>query len=211
MKKKFLSLMMAAAVVATTSVSAFANTRDYDNVAEDQKINHEVTITGDVEDEGGEVKPGTLSVTVPTTATFRVDKDGGFQGSTLEVRNRGTQTIEVCVNEFIDVDGPENVNVVSEELTSKSSDDGQAVDRKSVSLNIKGNNGIAYLGSGGNGVYSKKDLTGGNVTGGKKVSEITAGNTDRLTLDGRAGQKDDEITEPVKNAFTLKLSIRKKS
>ena len=210
MKKKFLSLMMAAAVVATTSVSAFANTRDYDNVAEDQEINHEVTITGDIEDKDGRVKPGTLSVTVPTTATFRVDQNGGFQGSTLEVRNRGTQTIEVCVNEFIDVDGPENVNVVSEELTSKPNGESDAVDRKSVSLNIKGNNGIAYLGGTGNGVYSKKNLTE-PVTGGKKVSEITAGNTDILTLDGRAGQKEDEITEPVKNAFTLKLSIRKKS
>ena len=30
MKKKFLSLMMAAAVVATTSVSAFADTKDYE-------------------------------------------------------------------------------------------------------------------------------------------------------------------------------------
>lgn len=209
MKKKFLSLMMAAAVVATTSVSAFANTRDYDNVAEDQKINHEVTITGDIENKDGAVKPGTLSVTVPTTATFRVNRNGGFQGSTLEVRNRGTQTIEVYVNEFIDVDGADNVNVVSEDLTSKASNEDGAVNRKSVSLNIKGNNGIAYLGSEGNGVYSNKNLTG-NVTGGKKVSEITAGNTDTLTLDGRAGQKTDEITEAVKNAFTLKLSIRKK-
>lgn len=209
MKKKFLSLMMAAAVVATTSVSAFANTRDYDNVAEDQDINHEVTITGDVENKDGHVKPGTLSVTVPTTATFRVKRNGDFQGSTLEVRNRGTQTIEVYVNEFIDTDGQENVNVVSESKTS-----GDTVNRKHVSLNIKGNNGIAYLGTAagdaGKGVYSDKNLSDG-VADGKKVSEITAGNTDTLTLGGRAGQKTEEITEPVKNAFTLKLAIRKKA
>lgn len=212
MKKKFLSLMMAAAVVATTSVSAFANTRDYDNVAEDQDINHQVTITGDVEDEKGGVKPGTLSVTVPTTATFRVKQNGDFQGSTLEVRNRGTQTIEVYVNEFIDVDGTDNVNVVSEELTSKTN--GEAVNRKNVSLNIKGNNGVAYLGTNagtaGKGVYSDKNLTGDGVANGKKVSEITAGNTDTLTLGGKAGQKEEEVTEPVKNAFTLKLAIKKK-
>lgn len=211
MKKKFLSLMMAAAVVATTSVSAFANTRDYDNVAEDQEIDHKVTITGDVENEGGNIKPGTLSVTVPTTATFRVKQNGDFQGSTLEVRNRGTQTIEVYVNEFIDIDGDENVNVVSDALTSKTTE--STVNRKNVSLNIEGNNGIAYLGTdagdAGKGVYSDKNLTVGEANG-KKVSEITAGDTDRLTLGGRAGQKTETITEAVKNAFTLKLAIKKK-
>lgn len=211
MKKKFLSLMMAAAVVATTSVSAFA--QDYDNVPEDSGINHEVTITGDVEDDKGHIKPGTLSVTVPTTATFRIAQGGGFTGSTLEVNNRGNQAIEVYVNEFIDVDGDKNINVVSKRDTTKGATEEGAVDRKSVSLNLSGNSGIAYLGTaqGNNkkGVYSDEDLAHEEANG-KKVSEINAGKKDTLTLAGEAGKKAVNLSEGVQNRFTLKLAIRKK-
>ena len=211
MKKKFLSLMMAAAVVATTSVSAFA--QDYDNVPEDSGIDHEVTITGDVEDNTGHIKPGTLSVTVPTTATFRIAQGGGFNGSTLEVNNRGNQAVEVYVNEFIDVDGEKNINVVSKEKTSKEASADGAVDRTSVSLNLSGNSGIAYLGTTQDpdkkGVYSDENLNQ-PVANGKKVSEINAGKKDTLTLAGEAGKKAVNLSEGVQNRFTLKLAIRKK-
>lgn len=212
MKKKFLSLMMAAAVVATTSVSAFA--QDYDNVPEDSEINHEVTITGDVEDNTGNIKPGTLSVTVPTTATFRIAQGGGFTGSTLEVNNRGNQAVEVYVDEFIDVDGDKNINVVSKEKTAKEGTADDALDRRSVSLNLSGNFGTAYLGTvqGSNkkGVYSDENLHQEEQNG-KKVSEINAGKKDTLTLAGEAGKKAVTLSEGVQNRFTLKLAIRKKA
>lgn len=72
MKKKFLSLMMAAAVVATTSVSAFADAQDVTVIRdpETKTGKAEITITGDVTGEGGQTVPGTLNVTVPTTASF---------------------------------------------------------------------------------------------------------------------------------------------
>lgn len=211
MKKKFLSLMMAAAVVATTSVSAFAE--DYDNVPEDTGIEHEVTITGDVEDENSHIKPGTLSVTVPTTATFRVAKAGAVTGSTLEVNNRGNQTIEVYVDEFIDVDGEKNIKVVPKQETDKPGTQGDAPDRRSVSLNLSGNFSTAYLGtlqeSNKKGVYSDENLQHQEENG-KKVSEIKAGKKDTLKLAGEAGKKEVRLSEGVQNRFTLKLAIRKK-
>ena len=214
MKKKFLSLMMAAAVVATTSVSAFANTKEYNNVAEDQEISHDVMITGDVENASGDVKPGTLSVTVPTTATFRVKNNGSFEGSNLEVVNRSNQSIEVFVDKFVDVDEEENINVVSADKTSKANGDSDAVNRKHVSLNITGNGGVAYLGTNSGtskkGVYSDPNLRTEEANG-KKVSEISANNRDTLKLNGEAGKKEETISEPVQNSFTLKLAIRKKA
>lgn len=215
MKKKFLSLMMAAAVVATTSVSAFANTKEYNNVAEDQGINHDVMITGDVENARGDVKPGTLSVTVPTTATFRVKNNGSFEGSNLEVVNRSNQSIEVFVDKFVDVDEAQNINVVSAEKTSKpNTESDAAVNRKHVSLNITGNGGVAYLGtdpgSSKRGVYSDPNLQTA-ATEAKKVSEIGANDRDTLKLNGEAGKKEETISEPVQNSFTLKLAIRKKA
>lgn len=214
MKKKFLSLMMAAAVVATTSVSAFANTKEYNNVAEDQGISHDVMITGDVENASGHVKPGTLSVTVPTTATFRVKSNGNFEGSNLEVVNRSNQSIEVFVDKFVDVDEQQNIDVVSAEKTSKAKTEGEAVNRKHVSLNITGNGGVAYLGtapgSSKRGVYSDPNLET-VVNEAKKVAEIGANDTGTLKLNGEAGKKEENISEPVQNSFTLKLAIRKKA
>lgn len=209
MKKKFLSLMMAAAVVATTSVSAFANTKDYD--VEDTKIDHNVEITGDIENEDGHVKPGTLSVTVPTKAGFRVDKEGGFDGANLRVVNRGKQSVQVYVNQFIDIGGIAGVNVVSAEETAKAAAL-SSVNRKSVSLNIKGNSGIAYLGTepgtSGRGVYENDTLTT-EATNGKLVSEISGNSEDTLKLRGEAGKKKDPISDAIQNDFTLKLEIRK--
>ena len=64
MKKKFLSLMMAAAVVATTSVSAFAANVTGSDASEAQT---DVTITGNVQDNQGNDAVGTFKVTVPTS------------------------------------------------------------------------------------------------------------------------------------------------
>ena len=211
MKKKFLSLMMAAAVVATTSVSAFANTKDYD-VEDTKEIEHNVKITGDIENEQGNVRPGTLSVTVPTKAAFRVDKNGGFDGASLQVVNRGEQSVQVYVNQFIDTDGTAGVNVVSAEETAKEAAS-STVSRKSVSLNIKGNSGTAYLGTApgvsGKGVYENATLAN-EAANGKLVSEINGNSEDTLKLSGEAGKKQETISDAIQNDFTLKLAIRKK-
>lgn len=211
MKKKFLSLMMAAAVVATTSVSAFANTKDY-NVEDTKEIEHKVEITGDIENEQGHVRPGTLSVTVPTKAAFRVDRSGGFDGASLQVVNRGEQSVQVYVNQFIDTDGTAGVNVVSAAETAKPAESSN-FNRKGVSLNIKGNSGTAYLGTtpgaSGKGVYENDTLTT-EATKGKLVSEIDGNSEDTLKLRGEAGKKQEPISDAIQNDFTLKLAIRKK-
>ena len=214
MKKKFLSLMMAAAVVATTSVSAFAaNTKDLTG-PESSELTTDINITGDIEDKDGAVKPGTLSVTVPTTASFRVNQTGGFTGSDLTVVNKGSKTIEVYVQNFVDVNGVDGINVVSETETSKAADQSDAVNRDKVSLKVVGNRGTAYLGTKatgdtGSGVYSDKELHS-EVTGGKKVSEIDANQSYTMKLEGEAGKKRETINTAIQDTFTLRLSIRKK-
>lgn len=215
MKKKFLSLMMAAAVVATTSVSAFAAVNTTEVTGDETKEhNTEISITGDVEDQGGHVKPGSLSVTVPTAAAFRVDKNGHLEGAQLQVTNKGTQTVEVLVSEFVDVNGESGINVVSDTKTSLASGESGAVDRKNVSLKISGNRGIAYLGTAQKtskkGVYTDNTLNS-EAANGIKVSEIDASKSDTLNLTGEAGKNTDAITDAIRDDFTLKLMIRKKA
>ena len=96
MKKKFLSLMMAAAVVATTSVSAFAAdvNQSYD-VSDTNGRDVQIGITGDVADTNNAVVPSTISVTVPTATTFKVNSDGGFYAPDIRITSDNDEEVEV--------------------------------------------------------------------------------------------------------------------
>lgn len=208
MKKKFLSLMMAAAMVATTSVSAFADKvitgDDVNSSKEAIEYETEVKITGDVEDQQGNTRPGTISVSVPTTAAFTVNKTGGFSGANLSVTNNGNQTVEVFANEFIDVNGDQGIKLIKEsELSSNP--------RTAVSMKLVGNRSTAYLGSKTtSGIFSDVALSSEEANG-LKISEISSGETNEIALKGEAGSNSNQVDSAVKDEFTLKLMIRKKT
>lgn len=95
MKKKLLSLVLAGAMVASTSVSAFAdtNTQEYDisrGTAE-----HRVNIEGHVENSKGETVPGTISVTVPTSVAFTINSNGDITGGKIKIVNKSKEKVEV--------------------------------------------------------------------------------------------------------------------
>ena len=215
MKKKLLSVLMAGVLVASSSVNAFAANLTGDDVDASGSVKEyeaEVTITGDVADDTGATKPGTINVTVPTAATFAVNKEGAFTGTTLNVVNNGTQTIEVFVKEFIDVNGDSGIKLVSEDKTSKGASESDAVERNNVSLKLQGNRSTVYfanLSGYTTGVYSDSTLNSEEVNG-YKISEIAAGSDDTFALNGAAGKKQTTLTSPIKDNFTLKLMVRKK-
>ena len=129
MKKKFLSLMMAAAVVATTSVSAFA---------EEVRTNGgsvDVTITGSVNGPGNTAPEGTISVTIPTALAFTVYNNGEVGGTNLDIKNNGTEDVEIYAYQFIDGNGQAGIDVVKE------ISDRDNTKRNSVVLNLTGNEG----------------------------------------------------------------------
>lgn len=205
MKKKFLSLMMAAAVVATTSVSAFA--ADSEKVIsgpESETYESKIEITGDVLDDEGDAVPGTLTVTVPTTASFTFNKDGVFSAAKIKIKNSGTQNVQVFAYEFKDINGAaEGINV-----RKKSELTGQA--RNNIALKIYGDEGTAYLSSGSEnrGVYDNPGLTpGADLAEGVKLATINTSQTGELTLDGETGNGN--LANPVRDKFTLKLKIKK--
>ena len=116
MKKKLLSLVLAGAMVASTSVSAFAATEHVGNGeingADNKEYTTNVTIEGNVENDEGDIKPGTLSVTVPTSAAFTVNKGGDFQSAPINIKNSGTQSVDVYAYRFVDVT-PDEGNGIS--------------------------------------------------------------------------------------------------
>ena len=220
MKKKFLSLMMAAAVVATTSVSAFAAGNDVEmpssaNVTTSDAADGtaQVQINGNIQDEKGNDAPSTFKVTVPTAANFTVNQNGVLVGPTLTVKNQGSQSVKVLAKSFSAGNG--YIKVVSEKKINedkKLSD--SKLDRTNVSLKLTGDSGtVAYLGAsnGVGGVYGEEDLTSVS-TDGILLTTLDAGTeskptTSDITLTGVAGKK--TVKDPVSDSFTLTLKIKK--
>lgn len=206
MKKKFLSLMMAAAVVATTSVSAFAT--ETTPVTESGGTAN-VTINGSVDSNNGDSAPGTINVSVPTAMNFRVDNKGSLEGSKITITNRGSDKVEVLAYEFRN-------NTPNSGITVQAPKSGVNFTKRSdVALWLEGNaSDIAYLqserdGSGKKGIY---DANGQEASSdGIVVSKIEPNNsTGELTLGGYAGTGDlDEDSQTLSGKFTLKLKIRK--
>lgn len=212
MKKKFLSLMMAAAVVATTSVSAFAepNVTGSDN----KDATTDVTVTGNVLNDDGRDPVGTFQVTVPTTSAFTVDQNGNFTtAGKITIKNDGTQNIDVYADKFVDTTetDADGITVVAEnELNNKN--------RTYVNLNISGALGTAYFKSepiseSKKGIYKESSLTT-PITVGIKLLNVKSGKSGELNLNGSAGKTPLQDGSSVKangatNNFTLTLRIKK--
>ena len=219
MKKKFLSLMMAAAVVATTSVSAFAAEIDnsvteettINNVLDSEEVKHEVKITGKVQNNAGNMPTDTFKVTVPTAANFTVNQSGQLVGPTLTVKNEGSQAISVWAQDFENT-GKGAIKVISSTEIATDAQGGNAqLGRNNVSLKLEGDGDkVAYLAAGDkSGVSKVADL---NITeDGVELVTLAPGNNGatikNIALKGTAGAK--EIEQPVSDTFKLTLKIKK--
>ena len=211
MKKKLLSLVLAGAMVATTSVSAFAATDDRDITVENKGTSHEIEVTGNVADTKDQTLPGTITVTVPTTMAFTINKDGNIDGGDITIRNKSTESVEVVAKEFIDAT-PESGIIVkkSDELTSVTNED----NKRYVSLTLEGQKSV--------GLISAKEKTGLVDLSTNEEIETTAnpslgtiipkGELNlRLTGVTKKGTDGNYVApnKPVNNRFTLKLKIQK--
>lgn len=210
MKKKFLSLMMAAAVVATTSVSAFAEDNKVIKNEDSSSPTTEVQITGSVTNDQGAMPDSTFKVTVPTTATFSVDQNGGFKAPTLTVKNEGTQKVEVYAYSFTDDSGAGKINILSPSDFQAESN----AKRSDVKISLRGQFGdIVHLSSTkGNGVNSGDDFLAERGTDGFRLLKLEASNdgtakTGTISLDGTAGKAG--TTGAISDTFVLTLKIKK--
>lgn len=208
MKKKFLSLMMAAAMVATTSVSAFASSTTVN--ADGGEVT--VTVTGNINDEGNRPPEGTISVTIPTALAFTVDNQGDLKGSNLTVVNNGTEKVDIYAYEFIDKDGGTGIEVADSVADSEK--------RSKVTLTVSGERGAAKLLSAGKtkGVSNAADNSDGGTTGVKIATLNKYGepqNEGTITLSGKAGKNTGSssgtIDKPIREEFTLRLKVKKAS
>lgn len=219
MKKKFLSLMMAAAVVATTSVSAFAadnnihvTTPNQANITskDNGEPTHNIEITGNVQNNKGEMPTASFKVTVPTAANFTVNNQGVLVGPALTVKNEGTQGIDVYAHNFSKT-GNGSMKVVSETAAA-----GERELRSTVSLKlVVDGQDKAFLaaGDGKSGVYKAADLNDeSKKTEGIQLLSLDAGangeTTNQIQIEGTAGKNPIGDT-PISDTFKLVLKIKK--
>lgn len=206
MKKKFLSLMMAAAVVATTSVSAFAENYSWSE-NEDKGIN--VDITGNVQSETGEITPGSLSVSVPTTASFTVNNDKTVKSASIRVENKGNTPVDVYAYKFVDQTTGANPNIT---IVGKSGLDG-ANSTATLTLKLSGNRGYAHLKSeaAGNGIYTDEDCTNRpqSQEEGVHLAYVNVSDSQDITLTGKTKDSATAPESPVEDNFVLTLKIKK--
>ncbi len=204
MKKKLLSLVLAGAMVASTSVSAFAEDKTITST-NGKDIDHKIEVTGNVaKTSDNTTLPGTISVTVPTTANFTVDKNGSLSGSTITVTNTGTEKVEVYANKFIDPTSADGSGITVKR-TLEASDT-----KDKIRLYLSGQDGNAYFGSSvDRGIY-QSDTSDNGITNddGIKLASLANGENVNLELKGEGGTGGNDLAAPIQEKFTLQLKIK---
>lgn len=204
MKKKLLSLVLAGAMVASTSVSAFAKTI---NDSDAKEVDTNVSITGNVLNESGDTPAGNFNITIPTTAAFTVSRNGDVVSMPITIENHGDQNIDVYAKQFIDTTpaADAKITVVGESALKDK-------DRTNVSLNIQGNMKTLFLKSteSGNGIYKDATLTTNASDEDLKIANIAGNQDGKVTISGRAGETG-TVADSVSDQFTLVLKIKKSS
>lgn len=203
MKKKLLSLVLAGAMVASTSVSAFADDASHEIQSTTEK-NVQIPIEGNIAANDGSVLPSTVTVTVPTSANFTVDKEGNLNSATMSIKNSGDTPVSVIASEFVDTNGTRGINIVKEDQLGNT--------RNNVALKIVGgkediiltsdNNGKMYKSDGSTVITPEMDFVIGNVT-----KDIPL----NLTLTGKGVKSTDTNDKAVQDNFKLVLKIKQAS
>lgn len=213
MKKKLLSLVLAGTMVASTSVSAFAEELKTYDINSTTEQSHKVTITGEVANQHNQTLPGTITVTVPTAMSFTVDKDGKVSGGNITITNKSKDSVEVVAKEFSDsTPGSKIVLVKETELDDKINlEDGNTY----VSLNLIGDNktvGLVSTKTGNQTGFVKEN--GDEILDSEKTSLGNAfdGSNLVLSLEGRAKHSTKAYSAPgtaMNDTFSLTLKIQK--
>ena len=202
MKKKFLALALAAAVMAPTT-SAFAQTVGGNDT---ETLDANVTINGTVRNGDGTTPAGRIEVELPTATAFMVDQAGNFTGSTFTVTNRSVQAVKLLVGSFSEGNPDGGITIKNtlttgnDQLDTDVSKFGRDNIRLQMSATADGQNQTIDLDSS----VSNTDLV-----------DIPANDTASVSILGLAGtdtttNSDSEVeTSGLAETFTLKFKIKK--
>ena len=171
-----------------------------------------ISTQGRIKSDAGETPIKTISVSVPTTAMFMINKDADFIGSNINITNNGELPVDIIVHNFIDVNGNNGIKLITDESVRQSNGGIRITDtvtyrRNEINLSLKGNIKKLYLGNrkiinslGHENLINESD---------KKIAKVLASKTVGLVLDGEVGTAELERDVPILDRFTLILKIKK--
>ena len=213
MKKKLLSLVLAGAMVASTSVSAFAATDEATYIIDGAGKEHQVDITGNVSNSRDEIVPGTISVTVPTAVSFTISKEGQFTGGDIVIKNSSEKKVEVVAKKFTDATPTSGIVLVKEsELEGKVSENDKS--KVHASLNLVGSASVGLVSATSDSSTGFVNADGNEINDSQStpLGEAWNGNPLTLKLEGKVKTGSASYTAPtqaLKNTFNLVLKIQK--
>lgn len=211
MKKKLLSLVLAGAMVASTSVSAFADstkTQEITSFSEGSNTAN-VEIKGFVDSNDGVAPSGTISVSIPTSLQFQVNNKGNLTGTSINVVNNGLDQVEIVADKFVDNNPSSGIKVKTPDELEEETEN-----RSNVVLWVQGRSGdYAYFKTGDanqNGIYNAEGV---NKPSGITISQLSgkdgSSNSDTLQLMGYAGRGQLDDSNTISDQFTLRLKVKK--
>lgn len=211
MKKKLLSLVLAGAMVASTSVSAFAAdskvTTEQVTISSTQNEKEvQIGVTGNVLDNDGNAVPGTIKVTVPTATTFSVASNGTLESPQMTISNDGDEQIVVTASSFEDLTGTGQINLVK-----KFNDDQQSSkERNEIWLRLKSKNKYIGLTSEDNSGVNGKIYDASYTTDGAncELGRIDSKENMTLEFEGKGGTNS-SLDNPIQDSFRLVLKIKR--
>ena len=216
MKKKLLSLVLAGAMVATTSVSAFADTneREYDITSGTKE--HKVEITGNVTDDHNNKVPGTINVTVPTAVSFTINKEGKITGGDIVVKNTSEDKVKVVVKGFTDADTTGGIVLVKDgDLASSVDSDNDSKVHASINI-VSGSKSLGLVSSTSVSSTGLVNSNGDEVQEGVNTTLGEAWKDNPLTLSLKGKTKADVSgktyappAQALNNTFNLVFKIEK--
>ena len=208
MKKKLLSLVLAGAMVASTSVSAFAADTKNIEVQQGDGTDVDVDIKGNIANKEGNVLPSTVSVTVPTAAVFNVDKTGKLNSAAMNIVNNGEEEILVFASSFTDTTGDNEIKLIKENQLASSSS------KKDVFLKLTGGKRTVYFTSeldGSNRGKIYDSTTNEKLAAETEIASVRKGGTAELRLEGSGSTGGGDLNTAVADKFKLVLKIKQAS
>lgn len=181
-----------------------------DNITEgkdDKEI--DISITGNIENDKGQIKPGTITIALPINTVFTVNERGEVITPEIKIENSGQDAVDIYAYKFIDPNGTEGINI-----TSKNSIVGkeQSTSRKNLTLSLSGQTTVYFKSEmqeeGKTGMYEDPDLTM-PVTSEVKLLELNGQSSDKLRLNGIAGKQENGIDTAISEKFILMLKIKR--
>lgn len=200
------------------TVQGDSSSDDSNKKTEENIITNESTKDSTIKTEGriksdaGETPKKTISVSIPTSIAFTVNKDAEFIGANINITNNGEVPVDISAIKFMDYNIDEGIKLITttDVRTSATTKNTESVGyrRNEINLYLEGNLKKVYLGH--EKIVSQLGEQEASEAQ-KKIAKVLANSSTTLTLNGVAGQNPLEVNKPIKDTFRLTLRIKKSS